>query len=952
MSIKKILTLLCAAVIGVSSALAVPAKRITHTMTQPDGTNVSLRQIGDEFFHCFITEDGYLVKKASDGSYKFIDNSRQISEIQASDPQHRSQQITEALKSLNPATTFDMMRQNAIDNSLMHKNYLKRTPAIKKAINDSKWDNADGHDIREFPTDGEQNVLVILVNFTDKKFALAEDPLKEMTNMMNEVGYSNFGATGSAYDFYTASSNNIFLPSFDVYGPVELQNKYSYYGGNDPKMGDQDRHPGDMVKEAIEALDDEIDYTNYDRNDDGFVDNVYVIYAGYGEADSGIDDTIWPHSYALEYALGAPITLDGVKINKYATSNELNYDDTPDGIGTFCHEFGHVLGLPDIYSTNYNYLAFSPGAYCTMDYGSYNNNGRTPPLFGTYEQYALEWLKPTEITEATTINMLPLSRNNIAYKISADASNPKEYFLFENRQWEGWDKFIPGHGMLVWHIDFKQSVWDSNACNNTADHQYIDIVEADNLASDETQASDPFPGYSNVYEFTSTTKPALKNWANKAINLPITEISESPDGIISFKVDGGGDENSPYYIASPAINNASVSPSSITLNWDKVANADGYRLTVYPFDAFDGQNLNEYVADYLAKDIEAVTSIEIGELTANTTYTVRIYAYNDTNMSSPCIYHISTSSDKFTDATPELTIRDIEDVTATASWNAIEDADKYLLTVATRTEEDAARTDVVTFDNKKLPSGWMTYGIWDSNEKYCGEAVPSIKLSFQGDLIETPAYDEEIKSFSFWCRTNRGKASIELQIFAKDGNKLTPITTITEVDGTAEGSLIEVKNIPGGVHQIAMYYYFKTSKLEFNIDDIKVELSGGYTDTPIAGFDRLELTETSAAITGLQKLTDYVAYVEAVGSAGNSKKSYAVKFTTKNESSVESIETANNQVFAINNGLIIPTDQTIAYNVYTIDGRTIAQNKIGTFQLPAKGIYIIKNLHNTAKICW
>lgn len=951
MSFRKILTLVCAGVLGISSALAIPSKRIPRTMTQPDGSTVTLTQIGDEFFHCFITTDGYLVQKASDGTYCFIDNSGVITEAPASDPESRSAKVAEMLKTMNPATTFDAMRQNVLNKSAFYSNsQIGRKPAMTKAISESKWDNADKHDIREFPTDGEQNVLVILVNFSDKKFSFADDPLQEMTDMMNEVGYSGYDATGSAYDFYTASSNGIFKPSFDVYGPVEMKNKYSYYGANGSD-GTIDLKAGEMVKEAVEQLDDQIDYTTYDRNNDGYVDNVYVFYAGYGEADSYYDDTIWPHSYYLEYALGAPITLDGVKINKYATSNELNYDDTHDGIGTFCHEFGHVLGLPDIYSTNYNGLAFSPGAYCTMDYGSYNNNGRTPPLFSTYEQYALEWLKPTEITEAATINMLPLTKNNIAYKISADQSNPAEYFLFENRQTESWDKYIPGHGMLVWHIDFNQMAWDYNTVNNNEEHQYVDLVEADNQQTDASRSGDPFPGTSYIYEFTHTSKPAFKNWANKAVALPITNISESPDGVISFKVNGGGDQSSPLYIETPSIENASVASTSVNVSWNKIENADGYRMTVYPFNNLEGEVISEFVDDYIVKDLGDTSTIEIENLLPGTTYSIRLYAYNDVNLSSPCIFHISTAAENFEDVVPTLSIQKIEDVTAEATWTEIADADSYKLTVATREEGASTSLETVNFNNNKMPSGWTTYGIWDSNTKYCGEGAPSIKLLFQGDLIESPLYDEEIESLSFWCRSSRSDGVMELQIFGRDGDMVYPITTITDVAGDATGSIIEVKDIPGGIHQIAMYYFYSTSALEFNIDDIKVNLRGEYTDTPIAGYNQLSVEGTSAEITGLQKSTDYVAYVQAVKGDVTSKKSYVVKFRTAEVGAVESVESAG-AGFIVANGIVIPADNEVAYSIYSIDGRTIAYNVKGAYRLPDKGIYIVKSTEKTAKICW
>lgn len=356
--------------------------------------------------------------------------------------------------------------------------------------------------------------------------------------MMTEPGYSNFGCTGSALDFYTAQSRGIYTPKFDVYGPVQLSQNMAYYGGN---VNGSDARVPELVKEACELLDGQVDFSQYDTNGDGYVDNVYVFYAGYGENDGGGASCIWPHSWSLHYTMTCP-ELDGVKIDRYACSNELRftYDGSldPTTIGTFCHEFGHVLGQPDVYATDYS-DSFTPGSFDCMDHGSYNNDSRTPPNFSAYERYALEWLEPIEIKSATTINMLPLGDGGNVYKFTLDPDTPTDYFLFENRQQTGWDTYIPGHGMLVWHIDFNKSIWDANKPNNTPSHQRIDLIEADGVLSDGSQSADPFPGTKNIGEFTASTTPAFRSWTKFDSKLPITEIQESPAGVISFNVAGG-----------------------------------------------------------------------------------------------------------------------------------------------------------------------------------------------------------------------------------------------------------------------------------------------------------------------------------------------------------------------------------------------------------------------------
>ena len=172
-----------------------------------------------------------------------------------------------------------------------------------------------------------------------------------------------------------------------------------------------------------------------------------------------------------------------------------------------------------------------------MDRGPYNNNGKTPPYYSIYERYALGWITPQEIGKPADIKLDNISKN-VGYIIKTD--NENEYFLLENRQQEGWDKYIPGHGMLIWHIDYNQEVWDLNAVNNTPSHQYVDIEEADAIQTDETRAGDTFPGTSNVTSFTDDTNPSMKTWKGNGLNKPITDIEEK-DGIIRFKISGGDD---------------------------------------------------------------------------------------------------------------------------------------------------------------------------------------------------------------------------------------------------------------------------------------------------------------------------------------------------------------------------------------------------------------------------
>ena len=841
---KKVLTLVCAGMLGVSAAYAVPADPRPFTVTQPDGSTLTIRIVGDEFFHCLMTEDGYLVKKASDGGYNFVDDNGEVMSLRAANAADRTESVKTALLALNPAQTFSELKASTLATSKMWNTQKAQRKLTPQRANGDEYDNADGHDLRVFPTSGEQNVLVVCVNFSDLKFSFDPDPHAAMTRMMNEVGYSEYGASGSAFDFYTSSSAGQFIPKFDVYGPVTLSSSYSYYGAD--RGSEIDFRAAEMIKDVLTVLDPDVDFTQYDRNNDGYVDNIYVFYAGYGQADTGLDDVIWPHSYQLQYALGAPIEVDGVKVDKYATSNELNRNDSFDGIGTFCHEFAHVLGLPDLYETSYSSGAFTPGEYSAMDSGPYNGDGYVPPTFSCYERYALEWLNPVVIDQPMTINMAPMTRANVAYKVPASDKNAKEYFMFENRQQESWDSYIPGHGMLVWHIDFDANKWFYNIVNNSATHQGVDIEEADNAQSAQTRAGDPFPGTSGVYEFTGKSRPAFRNWANEIIDYPITEIYESVDGVISMKVKGGGDEKSPMYIASPSAKVTAIDSDKFTMEWGAVANADGYMLTVYAFEDTDGAELYGHVGDYLTKDLGNITSIEITDLDSEQAYVARLYAYNRYNMSAAQEINISTISGDLADSAPMLNVGKVLPTEAELWWTSLPDAEHYQLTVATRTVTESDDKEVASFDNKKLPSSqWYTFGGWETRTGYFGEAAPSLKFSSQGDLIETPVYDKDIHSINLWTRLSRENVSARLEVYGSDGMSKYHVATITEIDGTEEGTNLVIDNLPYGTRQVSINYYFASKEAILYLDDITVKFVGDINDVAVDGYDDIRVDATS-----------------------------------------------------------------------------------------------------------
>ena len=496
---KYILLTLLASLFGFQLLNALPARPGKYTVTQPDGSRLVVQRHGDEWGHWLTDESGRMVRQEEDGFYRIVSDGEAAS-----------------------------IRQQAS----LRRN-LRRRFQTEQAARRGK--NA---------VLGQRHFLVILVEFNDLSFK-AENDRQAFDDKMNLPGYSRIGGTGSARDFYFENSGERFEPIFDVYGPVKLSEDYAYYGKND-NWG-YDEHPEEAVADGCRALDEEVDFSIYDNDGDGKVDLVFMYYAGYGEADGGSANTIWPHQYELSYA-GISLTLDDVIIDSYACSNELvGYGELKgkmDGIGAACHEFGHAMGLPDFYDTDDYQGGYAGGlySYSTMDGGCYNNEGRTPPYFNFEERMLLGWVDESdylEFGETGTYTMGPIN-DNVAYRTSTDMDG--EYFVYENRTRTGWDKYLPGEGMVVYHVDKSsrriggstaQELWAnwqmSNSINASGSHPCFYVVPAANQSSlnYSYEGRMPFP-YGTVDYYVPL------NWNGLEGEITFSEIDHA-NGTVSLR---------------------------------------------------------------------------------------------------------------------------------------------------------------------------------------------------------------------------------------------------------------------------------------------------------------------------------------------------------------------------------------------------------------------------------
>ena len=511
---------------AVISAGAVIAKRGVRTVTQPDGTTLRIQKTGDEHRHLTLTEDG-IVLYERDGEFTYAV------------PGETGQPVSTGVKARNAEvrTVADRAVVVTLDDFVERAATLSATAVpLTRKVAQSGMGLCD----KTYPVRGDVRSLVILVEYADVKFTL-DNPGQYFTDMLTKPGFDEYGGTGSALDYFTENSAGLFTPQFDVYGPIKLKHERKYYGGNSPWTG-EDMRPEEMIIEACEQLDSIVDFNLYDTNGDRLIDNIFVFYAGQGEASYGPAESVWPHSWDVR-GTGTTYKFDGVTLATYGCTNEWELN-RPDGVGTFVHEFSHVMGLPDLYDTN-GILTCTPGAWSVLDYGPYNNDGCTPPNYGAYERNALGWIEPLMLDREMDVTLPEISQNVFGLMTT---DKETEFYLFENRQQIGWDKYLPGHGMLIWHVDYSSPrVFANNEVNNSRNHQYVDIVEANGAANSNSlysQSRYTFPGPLNKTSISGTTTPALKSWAGKPLDLSVTDIAENA-GLITFRVkaeDSGVDD--------------------------------------------------------------------------------------------------------------------------------------------------------------------------------------------------------------------------------------------------------------------------------------------------------------------------------------------------------------------------------------------------------------------------
>jgi len=570
-NIKAVITVLLPAIalcfpLQISAVRAYP---YPVEVKQPNGEVITIQAHGDEFAHYVTTADGYVVAVDSEGYFTFAE---------INDEGHILPGKIRVSENTLKSDNHSFLKANSPEFIQKFKNAASKRINLTQKSKKSLQSIQRGETLRSLQNTAAGNTkeLVILAEFTDQSFSV-QNPRQAFTDMLNQSAYSPAGAygfTGSVRDYFISSSDGQYKPEFCVYGPVKLLRDRVFYGANDAHGND--KNPGLMIleacKEAKKMYGDELKFADFPKNGwgDDACDNVSVIYAGHNEAEnSDLTYLIWPHSYFLDGSFSKQErTVDGVAINHYICTSELRGQPPRTnmaGIGTYTHEYGHALGLPDFYDVNGSQdglILTEPEDWSIMSSGNYLNNGNTPPSCSAVERWWLGWLDLYSIPYVNEGNLKipPIISSDTKKAYILNTPTEHEAFIFEVRKIESWDSFLKGEGMLIYHVDMNDRItyrtemfagsysmsvfWEHLVPNFIGDHPGLKLVTANGeIMTPEPKgryayytdyAGHPFPGANGVTSISDDTHPGFLSWNNERSGISIYNIKRHADGSVSF----------------------------------------------------------------------------------------------------------------------------------------------------------------------------------------------------------------------------------------------------------------------------------------------------------------------------------------------------------------------------------------------------------------------------------
>ena len=523
---RKLITIISLILITGLKVFAAPAYPHPIEYVLPDGTTITITLKGDENINWAISEDGYTLLRNADGFYEYAqhaeNNDLVLSGIEAKNIDQRSME--------------DVFFLDRIEKDLRYSreqiHYLLQIKDMRNSFSKHIEDKQKSGS-RDFT--GNKTFPVILVGFQGKPFTKTKSQFEALLNQPN---YTGDGMTGSLHDYFNAASYNNLNFTCDVFGPYTLSNPISSY--DDECDGD----PRNMAREAMQlAHADGCNFALYDFDNDGYVDGTHIFYAGYGqEAGAPVCQSIWAHAWSFN----PPLNLNGKYVYRYSCSPELRstYGSNITNIGVIGHELSHVFGLPDTYDTDYSGSggqSIDLDEWCMMAGGSWNDNGRTPAFHSAWCRNDLGWISATTISSQGSFTLPNPQNSGAAYIINTTTNN--EYFMLENRQKVGWDAYIPGSGMLIYHVDENYAGWNNNCINCNPSHRgyYVKQAGCGSASNCTNRTNDPYP-YGSNNSFTDISTPNSKSWAGANTAKPVTNITHNTSSrTITFDFMMGGD---------------------------------------------------------------------------------------------------------------------------------------------------------------------------------------------------------------------------------------------------------------------------------------------------------------------------------------------------------------------------------------------------------------------------
>ena len=653
-----ILYILCCLAPALSAA---PARKGLLNLRQPDGTVVQAYLTGDENGHLVLTPDGCALVQDAEGwwcyaRYDYYGHRLNTGE-HAGDPDTPGEVIAASRN-----IPYQLIRQ-------------RRTARIRQALPLREKERAR---TRSGGNGGIRHGLIILAQFPDEPFTYSRT---DFENLINGQGPE------TALSYFKDQWKGSYTFRFDITEIVTLPQNYAYYGANNEDG--EDEKAAEMIVDACAAVGPEVDFSAYDNDGDGEVDNVFVFFSGPNESEGAGDNRIWPHMWYVQSGARITYIRDGVLVDNYACTSELRLDSnlttftTLATIGTFCHEYTHTFGIPDLYDTD----SEDSGGYSEamwncidlMDAGNHNDEGKTPPNYSAVERWFFEMSDGKPLTEGVH-TLRPVQENGDYYYMVAD--DDSEIFLFECRQASGWDAHIGGNGLLIYHLDWSQRPagestsagkvvmarerWELNEVNARPDHQCIDLIEPDPEARQRYQTAVKNRNYQAIYTlashaywpfddasvFTCETDPSFTFWSDAASPLGLTDIRRNADGSVTFTVFNAQEDKAP----AVKIDNQVVFQDASIIQWSSLD------------PSFTGNSVIRYgTADAAQLTEVEVRPYETGKyayvidgLTPSTAYKVQLLCRKG-NIPGPVNGNASftTKSDKKAGSYPYIYLKDV-----------------------------------------------------------------------------------------------------------------------------------------------------------------------------------------------------------------------------------------------------------------------------------------------------